>query len=1064
MKHWICTVLLSLVLVPLGVNAAEPEFQQEFVLPVGWNLISIQVGDAPIPVETFRSAFVDGEIQQIWGYVPGASASTPGIWNFFRAPALPALSNEITHLEQGKGYWVKVGGARALGMLEGPVWSGSITLKPGWNLVGFPGLSRDESEQQELSSVFGSSFDRIQQLWTFDAIAQGMIGYDQSALPAVEDVKTIESGKGYWVYSIEAADLSLQPEGVLALIQDADASPLQAEEEGFSDSDSRWTGTAAQAALLAQEETVRFAGPEDAEFDLNANGVLDGPFTQDQLLFEVGVDRKVISISNRGVGLFPWSVDDSSIPWLSAEPAAGTVSDETDFITLKVDPTELAPGDNQGVMTVYVDGTPRQVTLTVQVPTSAGDWEGVASTTRVAGRELSIGAVDLNLSLFMLGDSPSETQFRAVLNEDRSLLFPKDVFLNGVFFSGDQFSMTTSFGVPAGDRNAPPFDTFAQPANYNTLTSADRFRADFDANGDGKYEAPFNPFAQEVRRELTLLGQRVGPDRLEGTYIESITGLLPENRPLFVEGSFFLERRSFEPTQRSAFNQDTVDEFSPIIIGSVTGSRQREMVISVDSDVTVDGINVSLNVDFPDPSLLTVLLIAPNNQSVLLHNRGEVLPATFALDDFNGISGQGDWTLRVSWEPTAERGTFNSWGINIEGLATFSIAGTVASDAGGSLPLEDALVILTGSNQIETVSSAADGSFEISGLTENSYSLSVSLPGYETLQIPDPSDEDALPLIVRNADVDLGTVQLIPVSDPDPRLLAKPYIGSQDLWVNFELVLPLSSLAALGDLQEATWDFGDGNSILATADANDEVELNSASYLYTQAGSFSPKVILQGSNGSLEVDVNAKGVQVLRSKADDRLVNGAPQTHQMLVLGMMGALAAPTANGVGPLQLAPGTLHQDKSTQELQIRQTDGSYTQTSVSIASNRVLWQESKADAATFDIDRTPKDAESSFRPNAEDSDFVDRPYIGGDGSNTLPFTSREFDAALDPEQDNTPGLFTLYQAPELAGEEIPDRYRLHIQLGGTAAPVLPAGAGFGRTITVGDFKLQVNRILPR
>ena len=47
----------------------------------GWNLISVQVGDAPIPFGTFLGGFDDPEkLVEIWGYQATGNPLVPGRW------------------------------------------------------------------------------------------------------------------------------------------------------------------------------------------------------------------------------------------------------------------------------------------------------------------------------------------------------------------------------------------------------------------------------------------------------------------------------------------------------------------------------------------------------------------------------------------------------------------------------------------------------------------------------------------------------------------------------------------------------------------------------------------------------------------------------------------------------------------------------------------------------------------------------------------------------------------------------------------------------------------------
>src|SRR5262249_30189569 len=148
--------------------------------------------------------------------------------------------NTLASLVSGRGYWVKVSRANTL-TLVGPVWAGPVSLVPGWNLVGFPGLTFDPTEQLDLISIFRGQLATVPRLWRWDGgTSQRFVGYDSQALPPITDLKSVEPGKGYWVYCTGA--LTLAPTASIALAADGDLAPLQLEEY-FDPQDARYLGT-----------------------------------------------------------------------------------------------------------------------------------------------------------------------------------------------------------------------------------------------------------------------------------------------------------------------------------------------------------------------------------------------------------------------------------------------------------------------------------------------------------------------------------------------------------------------------------------------------------------------------------------------------------------------------------------------------------------------------------------------------------------------------------------------------------------------------------------------------
>ena len=161
-------------------------------------------------------------------------------------------------LKPGVGYWVKVLSDAVL-TLDGPVWNGAVNLAPGWNLVGFPGLTRSATEVLTLEAIFRDRVSKVPQVWTFQAGSslvggQRFVGYDTTARPPIGELKTIKPGRGYWVYGGEARSLAPAPALVLAPDTDnADAAGKLGVAETFV-ADTRWKGT--NAAVYAGRQVT----------------------------------------------------------------------------------------------------------------------------------------------------------------------------------------------------------------------------------------------------------------------------------------------------------------------------------------------------------------------------------------------------------------------------------------------------------------------------------------------------------------------------------------------------------------------------------------------------------------------------------------------------------------------------------------------------------------------------------------------------------------------------------------------------------------------------------------
>lgn len=690
---------------------------QRVGLEAGWNLVAWQVG-GEVPVEEWAAGLEKPDaLRAVWGY-----DAAVGQWHTWQG-RVEGWNGDVSAMGPGRGWWVELDEA-TVWEGTGEPWAGGVALEAGWNLVGFPGLAATG-----LEDFFGGALDAVTQVWDFDAAGTRTFrGYDATALPKRRDVAEVEPGRGYWVFATERTILEGVPE--VLLVPDADAAPLQ-EAVDYAGSEAGYAG-----------RKVKMAGAEDAECDLNGNGILDDAWTQDTVRFPVGTDLSPVIIGNAGSGALNWSIEEN-VPWLSIEgPDSGVVASAKAYTYLKADRTGLEPGTHvSSNVVVTAGGVEKRLAVKLDVATAAGDFKGFATAATVDGKAISLGKMDLGLSFFMESDRTDETRFRAVVDRETSLLFPKDVFMDGVFYSGNDFSLATTFTLPAADRNAPPYDTFGDGAGEY---------GDRDRNGDGVLDVG-NPFPFPIRRGVTLRGTRVDENTLEGSYAETLQGLLPNEEKILIEGTFVLERRTYAPTRRSIYNEHN-DE-----AGLVGPSSETELVrtVVVENAVKVQTALAKLDLEFPDPAALTVTLESPAGTVATLHARGEASMGTsWTLSDFDGENGAGTWTLRIAWNAgSGERGRFHSWSLDLGGIVTHSASGRVVDDATGKA-MAGVPWALTGTTLIHQGATGEDGSFRIDGLTENDYRIVFLKPGWTNATVAKER------FSLEDANLNLGTFRL----------------------------------------------------------------------------------------------------------------------------------------------------------------------------------------------------------------------------------------------------------------------------------------------------------------
>ncbi len=980
-SSWAATLLASLIALAGHVGTALAQSQQTIPLSRGWNLVSLQVGDpAGIPVAQLGAGLDrPSNLTSLWTYDPATRE--------FRSyqPGKPEYPSDLTVVRPGQGFWVQVEGDSVL-TVDGPEWTGGFSVVLGWNLIGFPGLTVDDSGGLPLDTVLGSQSDRIPQVWAFQSGSslsggQRYVGRDLTARPVLQELRQVVPGRGYWVHATASVDFPNQPILLLpADVDAADAANALGKAQLFPTNGFPRV-VASRIPIYANRDVVA-AGAEDAPFDLNGNGIVDDPYTQDTLRFEEGVSAQRLSILNTNGLVATWSIPVArASSWLRFSVTNGTTATEVDSVEVTVDRSRLLAGTYRGQFEVRLGSGTRTVAVDLRVPTIAGDYRGAAKTTRVNGSPVSLGKVDLHLSMFMEGDNPATNRFRGVINRDIALLFPQDVFLDGVFYQGNDFSLTTTFEMPPGAPVTPPYDNATDVLNSN----------------------PF-PFA--IHRQVTLQGTRLDADRLSGLYIESISGVLPNSQRITIEGEFDLRRESLSPTRRSIYNGRS--PVTPVAIGGTLGAEGVfENVLQVLDDVSIQGVEVRVNAQYPKPEVLTVTLIGPPGLDGIRPTEVLWSPANpFRTGEkrvtsaFDGRNGRGDWTLRIEWAEAPERGQFNGWELNVLGLATYRVSGAILSGGPGKPPLEGVTVTLSGGNILFQTRTDANGRYEFSGLTENLYVLSASQIGYG-----DAFDSFRL----TRSNVAKDPLTLTPLSGGTTEIVALPQWGAAPLQVAFSPRISLDQLAALGTNLVAFWDFGD-NQRLTNAPGN-------VTHTYTTGIHTRATLVLKGSSRSLtnrspELHAESLAPNPAIAAHQALLTNLAPRTAWVFSVSGVGSVA-------GPL-----TLERDTPT--------------------AGRVL-AESKRDMAAFDIDRPPYGT-NTFRPLQEDTAFFVQPGT--------PYARNTPQLELNRTVDQAQAARFLAPPPTAAGAR-PARYRLECAVGGTIFGPSPAVAG--------NLQLKTGRLHP-
>lgn len=165
--------------------------KETFDIPLsfGWNLISLPLNFSDNSISKVLAS-ITGSYDSIQ-YYDASDGKHP--WKHNQTTKPPHL-NHLNHVNHTMGFWIHItepGGV--LLQCTGDQFSEdqTITLYPGWNLVGYPS-SVNKTRTEALSNLdFGTDVDSI---WTYDAPTQQW--------EEIGEPEYFMIGKGYWVHSL----------------------------------------------------------------------------------------------------------------------------------------------------------------------------------------------------------------------------------------------------------------------------------------------------------------------------------------------------------------------------------------------------------------------------------------------------------------------------------------------------------------------------------------------------------------------------------------------------------------------------------------------------------------------------------------------------------------------------------------------------------------------------------------------------------------------------------------------------------------------------------------------
>jgi hypothetical protein len=162
-------------------------------LQEGWNLISLPMIQSQTDInEVFTS--IDGKYDAVQYYDAG---DVDDHWKHHHIDK--SQLNDLSSVDHTNGIFLHItqpGGCDLT--VYGSIidTNQSITIRPGWNLIGYPSLSNRDRTSALNNMVFGMDVNAV---WTYNASVRQW--------KEVEELDELELGRGYWIHSIQETDV-----------------------------------------------------------------------------------------------------------------------------------------------------------------------------------------------------------------------------------------------------------------------------------------------------------------------------------------------------------------------------------------------------------------------------------------------------------------------------------------------------------------------------------------------------------------------------------------------------------------------------------------------------------------------------------------------------------------------------------------------------------------------------------------------------------------------------------------------------------------------------------------
>jgi hypothetical protein len=175
--------------IPLNLTAIGLP-SQSLPLVAGWNLVSFRLHPVDTSITSVLSS-ISGQYSLVYAW-----DAANGKWLIYD-PTLGAL-NDLNNLDESMGFWIRMKSAQTLVVSGSVPASTSISLKAGWNLVGYPSAVSGPLAAVISDHGVGSDFSLVYAYHASDGSAAWKL-FDRSGNPLLNDLTELSPGWGYWV-------------------------------------------------------------------------------------------------------------------------------------------------------------------------------------------------------------------------------------------------------------------------------------------------------------------------------------------------------------------------------------------------------------------------------------------------------------------------------------------------------------------------------------------------------------------------------------------------------------------------------------------------------------------------------------------------------------------------------------------------------------------------------------------------------------------------------------------------------------------------------------------------